>query len=289
MPVKLIAEKKCARCKKVKPLSEFYPRVPYAGEYDPDNPGHFTSECRDCLKERSKRTGYVHPSVPREETEQLALDYLHSHGIPAATGKSVSWAHTDVVAFGCVAIECKFATLNTRHYREGFVWGTTPSQRKDGFRADIVMLIADWSESIQTFYLFPADFAAFYHDDGRLKTGFTYVPGRKESKWKKSSRIVLVENDMEAAQNNIQLIGEALDRYCANLILESRKGTEDTTQDAEPETQPDEQEISIWDMTTQAEEPDWLKALGKEGLPPEKEARDEDRANTNDDQNTGVQ
>lgn len=145
-----ILSKACARCKSVKSFDEFYLRPAYKNfDNPPTLPGHTVSECKACMKERG--TKRIHPTVPRAKTEQLAIDYLKQRGIWAAPGKSVHAADVDVVAFGCVWIEVKYAKLE----RGFFKFNSTPTQMKRGYRAHIVMVICDYGDE-KTYHLFRA-------------------------------------------------------------------------------------------------------------------------------------
>src|SRR5690606_29598680 len=105
----------CSKCKLVKPLSAFYAQYDYrTPDHPPTEPGHVNSECMDCMKERGKKTKRIHPTVPRALTEAIAIEYLTQHGIHALPGKAVHAADVDIVAWGGVWIEVKYAQLTTR-------------------------------------------------------------------------------------------------------------------------------------------------------------------------------
>jgi hypothetical protein len=88
--------KKCARCTEVKPLTDFYERT---GVYK----GHYLSECKDCMKARSKTSARLPANEPRAATE----------------------------------------ILDRTHHREKYTFHTTPRQGQRGLLADVVMLICD--------------------------------------------------------------------------------------------------------------------------------------------------
>lgn len=191
--------KRCARCKEVKPFTEFYIRPPFNKlDKPPTLPGHFVSECKTCMRERGSID--LHPTVPRAKTEILAIEYLRKNGIYAAPGKSVYAADVDVVAWGCVWIEVKYAELK----RGKFTFKVTPTQSVRGFRAHIVLLICDYGDS-KSFHLFDSQHPVFFKD-GRVKTGFTFTPGATRALKHGNNRVVMIQPMMDAAQNDIELV-----------------------------------------------------------------------------------
>lgn len=202
--------KPCARCKIVKPFSEFYIRPAYKKTDDPPAlPGQYVSECKDCMRARGKIN--IHPTVPRTKTEQLAIDYLRRNGVFAAPGKSVYAADVDVVAFGCVWIEVKYARLQ----HEKFTFTSTPTQMKRGYRAHIVLLICDYGDE-KTYHLFDSDHPVFYKD-GHIKSGFTFTPGAMVAKKHGNNRIVMVQPLMDAAHDNVTIIWRCLQTISEHL------------------------------------------------------------------------
>lgn len=197
--------KPCARCKKPKPLSDYYVR---SGVENPTDPGHYNSECKECLKSRGKDKGNVHPTVPRAETEIYAIDKLKSVGIPALPGKAVHAADVDVVAFGCVWIEIKYAKLKRHRGQESFVFSSTKRQTQRGYLAHLVMLICDY-EDHKTFHLFRSNHEAFYIY-GRVKIGFVFTPGQVEQIKHMENRVKLVQPIMDDAQDRFDLVWRVL-------------------------------------------------------------------------------
>lgn len=215
-------EKCCTKCKRMKVLSEFYVRSGFVAD---DNPGHYVSECIVCMKLRNYEKGYVHPTMPRTETEILAINYLNSHQIHALPGKAVHAANVDVVAWGCVWIEVKHAryeSLNGYSMKRGYRFSVTPKQRERGFLAQIIMLICDHGHEGQSFHLFPSNFPAFYKQ-GRIKSGFDYVPGRTEPDKRLYEGIdVLTDRDMSESRDRLDLIENVRLRIGLGLAAESQ-------------------------------------------------------------------
>lgn len=199
--------KPCTKCKTPKPLTSYYMRSGYT---DPENPGHRLSECITCMKQRNYDEGYVPPTEPRAPTEILALDYLKANGISCLPGKAVHAAHVDIVAWGCVNIEVKYARYEAQYgSKRGFKFVVTPKQRERGFIAHVVILICDYGRNGLTFHLFPPKFVAFYKE-GRVKVAFDYIPGRdKPEKLLYPGIEVLTELDMETARDRLELIERA--------------------------------------------------------------------------------
>jgi hypothetical protein len=163
------------------------------------------------MRDRVKSTGvktnrdYL---VPRAATEILALNYLHSKGIPALPGKALRHSHVDVIAFGCVDIEIKYSRLEYKGMEEQFVFTATRAQQYGGFRAQIVILVCDWNDKV-TYHLFKTDNPVFYLK-GRVKNGLTFTPGRLVAKKHGNNRVVMVQSMMDEAQDNLTLIYEQL-------------------------------------------------------------------------------
>lgn len=201
--------KVCTGCKKPLLLTEFYKRP---GQTDPTKPGQFTSECKACMKARSKNPRTIDNQTPYAISEQWGIDYLHSKGIPSLPGKSLSYAWVDVIAFGCVRVEVKYSNLT----EDGaFKFNLTPGQKKRGLLGDVVMLVCDYGTRT-TFHLFPPAFPAFYIN-GKLKTGFHFTPGAMTARKFAASRVVMTQPMMDSAQDNVQLIHNQLNTYCEYL------------------------------------------------------------------------
>lgn len=205
--------KVCNRCKSEKSVSEFYVR---SGCDNPTDIGHYISECKACMQDRAKSRKPLSATEPRTATEILAIEYLKSQGIPALPGKAISFAHVDVVAFGCIEIEVKYARLETKRGVQKFTFNSTPAQSRHGYRGSIVMLICEYPNERYTYHLFDAKHPVFYMD-GRIKTGFTFTPGAIEALKHGNNRVVMTQPLMDAHQDNIELILEKLASYSSQL------------------------------------------------------------------------
>lgn len=114
--------------------------------------------------------------------EQLVIDRLNHHGIPAIAGGAIK-AYCDVMAWGCVMIEVKSSGRKPKgHYQFGF----TPNQQERGLLAHLVVLVLG---DLETCHILPANHIAFYDYDAeyfkqrelvlKLKTAVVYNPMRK--------------------------------------------------------------------------------------------------------------
>lgn len=199
---------KCARCKNPFPITEFYIR----------KNGTPVSECKTCMKLRNhgKTTNNNDYLIPRTKTEIIAIKYLHSRRIPAIPGKAIRHSHVDVVAFGCIDIEVKYAKLKMTKGVEKFTFVVTPDQQENGFRGNVIMLICDYQDGIISHHFFYPDNPVFYID-GRLKSGFTFTPGDEEARKHGGNRVVMTQNMMDEAEDKIILIENSLEEFRNNL------------------------------------------------------------------------
>lgn len=198
--------KKCSACKLPLPFSDFYQNK---------EQGYYLSECKECMKIRSRSAKKGNNLVPFVESEIIAVEYLKKHGIPTLPGKALHYSHVDLVAFGCVHIESKYAKLDFARGVEKFTFATTPAQRKHGFRAHVVLLICDYGDHC-TFHFFPSDHKVFFIN-GHIKTGFTFTPGNYEAKKHGANRTVLVQGMMNETQDKVVLIYDVLQRIVNEL------------------------------------------------------------------------
>lgn len=194
--------KPCCGCKVEKPLDQFYVR---SGTSNPTEPGHYVSECKGCMKLRSKTNGNIDPYEPRVLTEQLAIERLLDVGIFALPGKAIAAADVDVVAWGCVWIEVKYARLEFQRGVKKFKFTTTPKQQQRGFLADLVMLICDYGVDL-TYHLFEANHPVFFMGE-RVKSGFTFTPDAMEAKKHGDNRVVMTQPLMDEARDRWDMIG----------------------------------------------------------------------------------
>lgn len=215
MPDTTVLYKRCKNpnCPHVglQPVSNFYVR---SGIDHPTEPGHYLSECIDCLKRRSRNGKHLPAGVPRAKTEQLAIDYLRQHKIPALPGKAYAAADVDLLAWGCVRIEVKYSTV--RRYNHYFMFGLTRRQQQRGLLADVVLLICDFGDR-QTYHFFDPNDDIFYFADGERKGGVTYHPEREEQKKHFETRVSLTKPMMDAARDRLELIEVARQQHVSDL------------------------------------------------------------------------
>lgn len=193
--------KPCMKCKAVKPFSEFYIR---SGIKVPTEPGHYNSECKFCIKERRRKAVPMPRGISRVETENLAIRYLATCGIPALPGKANMMPDTDIVALGVVGIEVKLGTWSHQGRREICSFSTTPKQQQRGFLAHLVMMIVPRDFAF-TFHIMDAAHPAFFKD-GHVKSSWGYVEDRYESLKFGSYYTVLTEDVMQEARDNTALV-----------------------------------------------------------------------------------
>lgn len=197
--------KTCTNCRIEKPLVDFYRR---SGIESPADEGHYLSECKQCMKKRSKVQRRLPKTKPREFTERLAMGYMKQYGIPALPGKAVSAADVDVVVWGHVWVEVKYAREVRKKGKMRYTWTMTGKQKERGFLAHIVLLICDHRDSELTYHWFRADDPVFYMN-GRMKAGLDYWEGRTQMLYG-NGRVIMNDSQMEQAQDRFSLIYEAM-------------------------------------------------------------------------------
>lgn len=184
------------------PYSQFYVR---SGIITPTLPGHYLSQCKTCLRALNLTAKVLAVEESRVWSENVVIGVLKQQGIWAQTGKGSSAPDVDVTAWGCVWIEVKHARLEPRGGVEEFTFTTTPKQQQRGLLADLVLLLCEWAPENYSFHLFRSDDPVFYIE-GRLKTGFTYRPGRAKALKHGLNRVVMTSGMMEQARDRWRLI-----------------------------------------------------------------------------------
>jgi hypothetical protein len=207
-----ILSKPCNKCKVDKPLTEYYPR---SGVDNPSKPGHYLVECKDCMRTRSKHARPLDPQEPRAATEVYGIEYLNRKGFPTLPGKALHYSWVDAIVFGCIKVEIKYSPLRWAYNGYEFTFHTTPRQKKDGYRADVVMLICDYGDNM-TYHFFSPDNPVFFMN-GRIKSAVTFTPGKMEASRHANNRVVMTQPMMDEAQDRVQLIEGALTTYCERL------------------------------------------------------------------------
>lgn len=195
-------ERECSKCHAVKLLSEFYPRP--GGKY-------VTSECKECMKARSRNQVAVDKKVALVPSEAGVIVELHKRGIPALPGKALHQQWADVIAFGCVLIEVKSSLLN---HRGTFNFAFTASQRSGKLRGDLVVLVCKHDDGENTFHVFTANEPFLYGEDGKLKMAVSWTPARG----RQGRPSVVTDGMMEAARNRWSLVDDYLARIQQRLM-----------------------------------------------------------------------
>ena len=199
--------KACTRCKQVKPFTDFYTRS--------GNPHLLCSECKACMMQRSMTRIPVSAQTSLVPSETLAIEVLKRNGIHAMPGKALSYKDVDVIAFGCVRVEVKYAKLNRTKHRESYTFRTTPRQAQRGYLADVVLLICDDGDE-PTFHVFKSDDPVFMIK-GRIKKGFVYSTGNKYQFRHAPNRVVMTQPMMDAARDRWSLIWNKLKEISEGL------------------------------------------------------------------------
>lgn len=201
----------CNSCKQQVPITEFHFRSAYRGKLEiPTESKHVISECKTCMRNRSKVSKRLSPHETRTESETWFIEYLASYGIPALPGKALRDSDVDVVALGHVWIETKMSTLRYDHYNNRFAFSFSPRQVEQGPRGHIIALICDWNTH-RTVHLFQWDNKVFFNEYGKMKTGISFVPGQMEA-IKHVRRHILTQPIMDRAQDRIELISTYITR-----------------------------------------------------------------------------
>lgn len=201
-------DKECTKCEKVKQWSsdagesEFYLR---SGKKVGSAASDFNSECKACMKARSRKNNRFDAIDANNEGEAKAIEYLVKHGIPALPGKAISMAHVDVVAWGCVRIEVKYAKLRFGYFR----WVLTPVQARDGILAEVVMVICDYGFSDVTCHFFEPTERLFFNKLGARKTGFQWMPEAGRINQPTEKKPVFTDEVMRRSQDRVELIERA--------------------------------------------------------------------------------
>lgn len=179
------------------PLSEFYRAKSSKNGYQ--------SRCKICHGLQNKMATISRQGnqrgKPGYETEGMVIEELRRQGIYAAPGKSSEFHNLDVVAWGCVRIECK-SSIKDRMGRYLFNFN---NQRRKGISADLVVLVCLGDEI--TFHVFPARHGVFYKH-GRVKMGVQYDPYRSHFKGGQVAGARLTTALMNQYQNAWYLIEE---------------------------------------------------------------------------------
>lgn len=200
--------KYCPDCKQTKDVRDFYVR---SGITHPTEAGHYTTQCKVCHRKAVHTRKPIPRDVPGTPSECLAIDYLNAKGYLSVPGKAVWATDVDVVVFGHVWMEVKYAKLKRERLVWEFHFTMTPKQVRRGFLAHVVLLVCEYQDGERTFHLFDARDPVFYKDD-RLKNGMNFVPGREMARKHGGNRTVMTQRMMDAARDDVGQIDRALRR-----------------------------------------------------------------------------
>lgn len=164
--------KQCSKCGEIKPLSEFYLRK---RKGDP-TPYTYCKSCKHLMTQRIQLSVKgTNNRLTTVESQLRVIDRLKQFGIFAASGKASEYKWTDVVAWGCIPIEVKTATLDVNGQ---YVFSFTHSQVEKGTQSLFIVLVMLPPDAPPSFHVFPSDHPVFYAN-GKLKWRVPYTPGPK--------------------------------------------------------------------------------------------------------------
>lgn len=190
--------KLCTDCNQEKTVSEFYAFAD----------GRLHGICKECHKARGRRQVKIHRQVPVNYGECVVIDKLNSLSIPSLPGKALGYRHADVVAWGCVLIECKISkSVGEFHFTFG------ARQHMTGLRAHITILCCEYEPDDITFHLFEAHDPVFYRK-GKRKHGLTYLPVARH---RKDIPDVLTNEIMDNRQDDWQMIEKYRQQIAAQI------------------------------------------------------------------------
>lgn len=199
----------CENCGKSTTLDDYYKSADGKPSY---------KACKECVREKQRSKKRFRFDVPFHQTELGIIQILQAKGIPAVPGKMLRHSYVDVVAWGCVLIECKSSAL---YDSKGFLFGFTARQKIDGVRAHLTVLRCDYGGGDETYHLFRSDDPAFYKRDGKRKRGVHFQPYAKHRKGMGYN--VLTKELMEAHENRWDMI-----ELCRQQLSESIANGEQT-------------------------------------------------------------
>lgn len=190
--------KQCSECKQDKPVSEYY-----VNSY-----GYTIARCKPCQRKFMERYTPQKSKPPTHETK--LVEYLNRHGIFTQHGNQTNYAHVDVVAWGMIRIEAKLMKLDTKQGVPYYYAGNSPSQVKNGWKADIVCLILQGVH-----YFFDVEHPAFYRK-GKLKTKILYTPMKQYGA--KEGSVQFTDEDFLKAQQDISKIESLRKEWIASKL-----------------------------------------------------------------------
>jgi hypothetical protein len=194
--------KTCCDCGYEKQSDDFYKR--------PDGK-NLNSVCKDCMKKRSaaKKINNTSKMISTVDSENLVLSKLHSMGIPALPGKAISHSWTDIVAWGIVRIEVKYAIM--RHDGQ-YIWTFSPTQTKKRVKGDVIVLIGRTemgnAQRKHRYFILPSNSEVFYKD-GHRKKGVSFPLSRLSME--------NVNTEIENSEDNWGLVNQMRDSFCRDL------------------------------------------------------------------------
>jgi hypothetical protein len=183
--------KVCPNCNKTKPISEYYIHI--AGK-----PEKVCKKCKIELQKLRYKYSVKESGVPHE---QEVINMLKRNGIYACSGKMSRARWVDVVAWGCVAIECKLARVQVNSAGSKTLnWAVTLKQQREGIRGDIVMLLVNNDHGFD-FHLFRADYEYFYRGGKLISPTITYT-----NRTRKKAHVAEWVRTFESVKNQLGLI-----------------------------------------------------------------------------------
>lgn len=161
-----IISKVCVLCGNEKPIELFVTVQKH------DGTEYYWDRCRGCYDPirksreaiRNTKEAMALGGFP-EERELINL--LNQRGIFVTNGRGSSFTHVDIVAWGCVPIELKTATINANGI---YTFKFTPKQCKLGIDDGLIALRFGGENA---YYVFRSDHPMFY-ENGNLRRSISF-------------------------------------------------------------------------------------------------------------------
>ena len=123
----------------------------------------------------------------------------------------------DLIAWGCVKIEVKYAKFTDTEMNKGFHFAISKKQASDGLVADLVMFICDYGDS-ETYHIFPVQRPVIQRTIRSRNRAILYVPSHmKRHQHVNSGKAMLTKSMMDYYQDAWHLIELVRENYARQL------------------------------------------------------------------------
>ena len=191
----------CRICKNEKPISEFYEHM-----------GTWDYYCKTCKIERQKGNG-KNRFDPTEPSSNYAMEILHQQGIIVAAGKQSNHRYLDLIAWGCVKIEVKYAKESDHEFQ----FMITKKQSANGLTADLVFFICEYENGDITYHLLPVNHPVITRSIKEHRRAIIYTPYHKKHIKINSGKTMLTKSIMNYYQDAWGLIEMVRQNYIKQL------------------------------------------------------------------------